>query len=180
MLVIQLCPTFCNTHGLWPARLLCPWKSPGKNTGVGCRFLLQVIFPTQGSNPHLFCLLYWLADSLPLSHQGEIKAMLPLTDISTSQWLQTQGRPWMRWVLYSPVNRRKLPGLAIGISGLLPYLTSGGPIYLRPRWRPDSGQRSSGWSQEFVYRTQGANRGTRSKFAPRNSVVRSKLSRDSS
>ena len=28
-------------HGLWPTRLLCPWDSPGKNTGVGCHFLLQ-------------------------------------------------------------------------------------------------------------------------------------------
>ena len=34
----------------WPARLLCPWDFPGKNTGVGCHFLLQGIFPTQGSN----------------------------------------------------------------------------------------------------------------------------------
>ena len=38
-------------HGPWPTRLLCPWDSPGKNTGVGCHFLLQGIFPTQGSNP---------------------------------------------------------------------------------------------------------------------------------
>ena len=28
-------------HGLWPARLLCPWNSPGKNTGVGSQCLLQ-------------------------------------------------------------------------------------------------------------------------------------------
>ena len=34
-------------------RLRCPWVSPGKNTGVGCHFLLQGIFPTQGSNPGL-------------------------------------------------------------------------------------------------------------------------------
>ena len=40
-------------HGLQPARLLCPWDSPGKNTGVGCHFLLQENFLTQGSNPHL-------------------------------------------------------------------------------------------------------------------------------
>ena len=40
-------------HGLWPTRLLSPWVSPGKNTGVGCHFLLQRIFPTQGSNPGL-------------------------------------------------------------------------------------------------------------------------------
>ena len=32
-----------------PSRLLCPWDSPGKNTGVGCHFLFQGIFPTQGS-----------------------------------------------------------------------------------------------------------------------------------
>ena len=39
--------------GLQPARLLCPWHSPGKNTGVGCHSLLQRIFPTQRSNPDL-------------------------------------------------------------------------------------------------------------------------------
>ena len=34
-------------------RLLCPWDFPGKSTGVGCHFLLQSIFPTQGLNPGL-------------------------------------------------------------------------------------------------------------------------------
>ena len=29
-------------HRLYSTRLLCPWDSPGKNTGVGCYFLLQV------------------------------------------------------------------------------------------------------------------------------------------
>ena len=52
-------------HGLYPARLLCPWNSPGKNTGMGCHSLLQGIFPTQGSNMYL---LRWQADALPLSH----------------------------------------------------------------------------------------------------------------
>ena len=37
-------------HGLSAARLLCPWNSPGKNTGVGRHSLLQGIFLTQGSN----------------------------------------------------------------------------------------------------------------------------------
>ena len=36
-----------------PTRLLCPWDSPGKNPGVSCQFLLQGIFPTQGSIPGL-------------------------------------------------------------------------------------------------------------------------------
>ena len=40
-------------YGLEPARLLCPWDSPDKNTGVGCHALLQGIFLTQGSNPCL-------------------------------------------------------------------------------------------------------------------------------
>ena len=45
------CPVMSNSlwpHGLQPAQLLCPWDSPGKNTGVGCQALLQGIFPTQG------------------------------------------------------------------------------------------------------------------------------------
>ena len=42
--------SFCDLSGLLPARLLCPWDSPGKNTRVGCHSLLQGIFPTQGLN----------------------------------------------------------------------------------------------------------------------------------
>ena len=48
-------------------QFLCPWNFPGKYTGVGCCFLLQGVFWTQGLNFHL---LHWQADSLPLSHQG--------------------------------------------------------------------------------------------------------------
>ena len=46
-LVTKSCPTLVAP---WPARLLCPWNSPGQNTAVGCHFLLQGIFPTQQSN----------------------------------------------------------------------------------------------------------------------------------
>ena len=49
---LQSCPTL-RPHGLQPTRLLRPWDSPGKNTGVGCHFLLQPLastpnFSTQG------------------------------------------------------------------------------------------------------------------------------------
>ena len=44
--------------GLQPSRLLCPWDSPGKNTGVGCHARLQGIFLAQGSNLHLLKLLH--------------------------------------------------------------------------------------------------------------------------
>ena len=43
-------PDSLQTCELRPARLLCPWNSPGKITGVGCYSLLQGIFLTQGSN----------------------------------------------------------------------------------------------------------------------------------
>ena len=57
-------------YGLQPTRLLCPWDSPGKTTGVGCHALLWGIFPTQGLNPHLLRLLHWQANSLPLMPTG--------------------------------------------------------------------------------------------------------------
>ena len=47
--VTQSCPTLCDPMD-W---LFHPRDSPDKNTGVGCRFLLQGIFPTQGLNPGL-------------------------------------------------------------------------------------------------------------------------------
>ena len=59
----QLCLPLCDPHGLYLARFLCPWNFPGKNTGIACYFLLQGIFPTQGMNLHLLCLLHWQADS---------------------------------------------------------------------------------------------------------------------
>ena len=46
---LQLYLPLCNPTELEPAKLPCPWDSPG-NTGVGCHALLRVIFPTQGSN----------------------------------------------------------------------------------------------------------------------------------
>ena len=58
-----------------PARLLCPWDSPGKNTAVGCRALLQGIFPTQGWNLCLSCLL---ACSLLLALPGRPRSFITL------------------------------------------------------------------------------------------------------
>ena len=47
-------------YRLQPFRLLCPWDFPGKNTGVACHFLLQGIFPAQGSSPPVFCMGRWI------------------------------------------------------------------------------------------------------------------------
>ena len=55
-------------HGLQSTRFLCPWDFPGKNSGAGCHFLLQGIFPIQWSNLCLSHLLHWQEDSLPRRH----------------------------------------------------------------------------------------------------------------
>ena len=68
--------TLC-AHGLYSTRLLCPWDSPGKNTGAGCHALLQRIFPTQGSNPHLLHLLHWQEGSLPLAPPSKHQRVIP-------------------------------------------------------------------------------------------------------
>ena len=71
---------------LWtlPARLLCPGDSPGQDAGVGGHALLQAIFPTQESNPHLLCLLHWQVGSLPLVSPGE--AQLKITSTWKPSW----------------------------------------------------------------------------------------------
>ena len=61
-------PLFSDPQGLELAGLLCPRDVPGKNTGVGCHFLLHGMFPTQGSNLRLLWLLHWQAGYLSLSH----------------------------------------------------------------------------------------------------------------
>ena len=68
--VTQSCPTLCNPM---ETRLLCPWDFLGKNTGVGCHFLLQGIFPTQGSKPGLPPCRQTLYH---LSHQGSPRFIL--------------------------------------------------------------------------------------------------------
>ena len=71
VLLLQSCPTLCDSmdcsapgssvHGFLQARI----------TGVGCRFLFQGIFPTQGLNLYLLSLLHWQVSSLPLVPPGE-------------------------------------------------------------------------------------------------------------
>ena len=87
-------------YGLQPARLFCPWDSPGKNTGEGCHALLQGIYLTQGSNWHLLGFLHWQTESLPLWHLGS----------QVSQAMRTQFCCyWISYVsakLCMPINVR--------------------------------------------------------------------------
>ena len=90
-------------HGLLQlARLLCPWDSPGRNTGVGCHSLLQGIFPTQWSNPdlpHCWQILYHL------SHQGSSVMRRKMLNELCSV---TQARP----TLWDPMDH-SLPGTSV-------------------------------------------------------------------
>ena len=71
--LLQSCPTFCESMDYIDCQAPLSTDAPGKNTGVGCYALLQGIFPTQGPNPHLLCLLHWQASSLPLVPPGKPK-----------------------------------------------------------------------------------------------------------
>ena len=79
---LQSCPT------LQP----CPRDSPGNNTGVGCHFLLQEVFPPQGLNPGLSGLLH---------RQASHYRVLSITPLEPTAKLQGcgEGTPkWFRWL----------------------------------------------------------------------------------
>ena len=72
-------------HGLWPPGSSCPWDFPGKNTGMGCHFLVQGIVLTQGPNLRLrlgWQVLYHWATWEALLHRccitdREIQSVIP-------------------------------------------------------------------------------------------------------
>ena len=87
--------SFSHIDSLWPHGLYSPWNSPGKNTGVGNLFLLQGIFPTQGSNPglpHCRWILYHL------SHKGSPRIL--------------------EWVAYPFSSGSSWPGIELGSPAL--------------------------------------------------------------
>ena len=81
--------------GLQPVRLLCPWDFSGKNTGVGCQFLLQAIFLIQGSNPGLL-LCRWIL--YYLSKQESLRDALQFTQQIHLPMQETQGKRFILWV----------------------------------------------------------------------------------
>ena len=112
-------------HGLWPAKLLCLWDIPGKNTGVGCHFLLQGIFLTQGLNLYF---LHWQTDSLLMSHLGSPLGVLhhgnfpsfihPSVQFSAVQSLSRV------WLFATPGIAARQASLSITISRSSPKLMS--------------------------------------------------------
>ena len=90
---------------------------PDKNTGVGCRFLLQGIFPTQGSKPGF---LHCRQTLYCLSHQGsrnnEVVLLFPspvdhvlseLTTMIHPSWVNLHGMAYSFIDLYKPLHYNK-------------------------------------------------------------------------
>ena len=84
--VTQLCPTLAT-----PWTVACQAILQSKNARVGCHFLLQGIFQTQGSNLHC---LHWQADSLPLNHLGSSYTLIQNKKLKKKKIL------W--WAILSP------------------------------------------------------------------------------
>ena len=80
-LCVCVCSVVSDSETPWIIAHQAPlsMKFYSKKTGVGCHFLIQGIFPTQGLNPSLLCFLQWQADSLTLRHLGSpyVCAYLP-------------------------------------------------------------------------------------------------------
>ena len=90
-LVTKSCMTVLGPHGVQPTRLLCPWSFPGKNTIVGCHFLVQRIFPIQGSN---LCLLHWQADSFSTESPRKPQRMVCACVLSCFSCVQLFVTQW--------------------------------------------------------------------------------------
>ena len=72
----------------------CPWDSPDKNTGVGCHFSLQGIFPTQGSNPGLLIcrqILYHLSYKEPIKRSQMFYSFLCFTSLIVEKKMATHS-----------------------------------------------------------------------------------------
>ena len=125
MLVV---PDSLQPHGLQPSRLLCPWNSPGKNTGVGSHSLLQRIFPTQGWKlglPHCRQVLYHL------SNQFSSVQLLSRVQLFATPWIAA------RQASLSITNSQSLPKL-MSIESVMPssHLILCHPLLLLPQIPP--------------------------------------------
>ena len=79
--LLQSCPTLCNPMNCILPGFSVHGDSLDKYTRVGCHFLLQRIFPTQGSKPHLLPLLHWQEGSLPLAPPSKHQRVIPLSPL---------------------------------------------------------------------------------------------------
>ena len=118
VLVAQLCPTICNP-------VVCPWDSPGKNTGVDCHSLCQGIFPTQELNPSLlYCrqMPYHLRSSVQFSSVTQLCLTLCHPKITARQATLSITNSWSLRKLMSscPSSRWYHPAIS---SSVVPFFS---------------------------------------------------------
>ena len=93
LLLAQLCLTLCNPMDCSPPSSSVHGIFQARNTGVGCHFLLQEIFPTQGSNPYLLHLWHWRMDGF-FTTGPPGKPALPMPPYGNSSQNTKTGLPW--------------------------------------------------------------------------------------
>ena len=132
-LVTQSCLTRCDpVECSLPGSSLCPRNSPGKRTGVGCHFLLQGIFSTQGSNPalpHCWWTLY------RLSHQRIVLYTWGCQRSSGHLWqANSKERKFFKWPHFTQFSHLWSHGVLK--SGCGPeWMTQGNTLLLvLPTW----------------------------------------------
>ena len=121
VLVIQSCLTLWP-HGLQPARFLCPWNSPGKNTGVGCLFRGGEIWPIGMASIESFIVVPLkpsnVAQVLAVRYVGSVVKNLPANS-GDAGLIPVSGRfPWRRKWQPTPVFS---PGKSHGQRSLAGY-----------------------------------------------------------
>ena len=102
-------PPGSSVHGILQTR----------NTGVGSHSLFQGVFPTQGLNQHLLCLLHWQAGSLPSAPPGKPKHILAAYKIPKIQCNCRLNKAQSRFILQKQNNqsyRKPSPHPKSGIS----------------------------------------------------------------
>ena len=115
---------FLQLYRLQPTRLLCPWDSPSKHTGVGCHFLLQGIFLTQGLNLSLLL----QADSLLSEPPGASRAGAALFPFTCRVFIWEEFPDLRFWWPYFD-RRTHTP---LGFSGHLPGSREGDRLFPGP------------------------------------------------
>ena len=99
---------------------LCPWNSPGQNTGVGCHSLLQGIFPTKGSNPGL---LHCRQMLYHVGHQGSQNHVSPLLRTAPAPGFQFSSVQFSHSVKFDSLRPHELQHSRLPVHHQLPRFT---------------------------------------------------------
>ena len=96
-------------HRRQPTRLPCPWDSPGKNTGVGCHFLLQCMKGKRESEVAQSCQTLW--DPMDCSPPGSsVPGILQARVLEKGGCTNREQWEWMRGVKALEIRDKSRPG----------------------------------------------------------------------